>query len=114
VPDQAVTVAWAISSAHHWADIAAGLRELHRFLEPGGRLIIAERLTPPGARELAAHGFTETQTADMAAAAQSAGFAGVQHDTRRPGRRMLATVRAHRPAANLDDKPPMARRRRPH
>jgi hypothetical protein len=37
----------------------------------------------------------------MAAAAQSVGFASVQHDTRRAGRRMLATVRA--PAANLDD-----------
>jgi predicted methyltransferase len=79
----------------------AGLRELHRVLEPGGRLIIAERLTRPGARGLAAHGFTETHAADMAAAAQSVGFASVQHDTRRAGRRMLATVRA--PAANLDD-----------
>lgn len=99
VPDQTVTVAWAISSAHHWADIPAGLRELYRVLEPGGRLIIAERLTRPGARGLAAHGFTETQAAEMAAAAQSVGFAVVQHDTRRAGRRMLVTVRARRPAS---------------
>jgi hypothetical protein len=70
-----------------------------RVLEPGGRLIIAERLTRPGARGLAAHGFTETQAAEMAAAAQSVGFAVVQHDTRRAGRRMLATVRARRPAS---------------
>ncbi len=81
------------------ADIPAGLRELYRVLEPGGRLIIAERLTRPGARGLAAHGFTETQAAEMAAAAQSVGFAVVQHDTRRAGRRMLATVRARRPAS---------------
>ncbi|MGE5289570.1 MAG: class I SAM-dependent methyltransferase [Micromonosporaceae bacterium] len=98
VPDQAVTVAWAISSAHHWADIPAGLRELHRVLEPGGRLIIAERLTRPGARGLAAHGFTQAQAAETVAAAQSAGFAGAGHDTRRAGRRMLAIVRAHRTA----------------
>lgn len=98
VPDRAVTVAWAISSAHHWADVAAGLRELHRVLEPGGRLIIAERLARPGARGLAAHGFTPAQAAETAVAAQAAGFAGAGHDTHRAGRRMLAVVRAHRAA----------------
>ena len=98
VGDRAVTVAWAISSVHHWADVPAGLRELHRVLEPGGRLIIAERLARPGARGLAAHGFTQAQAAETAAAAQAAGFAGAGHDTHRAGRRMLAVVRAHRPA----------------
>jgi SAM-dependent methyltransferase len=98
VSDRAVTVAWAISSAHHWADVPAGLRELHRVLQPGGRLIITERLTRPGARGLAAHGFTEAQAAQTAAAAQAAGFAGAGHDIRRAGRRMLVIVRAHRTA----------------
>ena len=46
VADRAVTVAWAISSVHHWPDVPAGLRELHRVLAPGGRLIIAERAVP--------------------------------------------------------------------
>ncbi|HEY5990534.1 MAG TPA: methyltransferase domain-containing protein [Streptosporangiaceae bacterium] len=98
VPDRAVTVAWAISSVHHWADVRAGLRELHRVLETGGRLIIAERLTRPGARGLAAHGFTEAQAAEIVAVARSAGFADAGHDTRRAGRRMLAIVSAHRTA----------------
>jgi ubiquinone/menaquinone biosynthesis C-methylase UbiE len=98
VSDRAVTVAWAISSAHHWADVPAGLRELHRVLEPGGRLIIAEHLARPGARGLGAHGFTEAQAAETAAAVQSAGFAGAGHETRRAGRRLLAIVRAHRTA----------------
>jgi ubiquinone/menaquinone biosynthesis C-methylase UbiE len=98
VTDRAVTVAWAISSAHHWVDVPAGLRELYRVLEPGGRLIIAERLTRPGATGLAAHGFTETQAAETAAAAQAAGFAGAGHDSHRAGRRTLAVVRAHRTA----------------
>ena len=35
-PPPAVTVARAISSAHHWADVAAGLREIHRFSSPTG------------------------------------------------------------------------------
>ena len=98
VADQAVTVAWAISSAHHWPDVPAGLRELQRVLAPGGRLIIAERLTQPGAHGLAAHGFTEAQAAGTAAAAQAAGFAGARHETHRAGRRTLAVVRAHRAA----------------
>jgi ubiquinone/menaquinone biosynthesis C-methylase UbiE len=98
VADRAVTVAWAISSAHHWTDVPAGLRELYRVLEPGGRLIIAERLARPGARGLAAHGFTTTQAAETTAAAQAAGFADAGHDIHRAGRRMLAVVRAHRTA----------------
>src|SRR5262249_58342760 len=98
VSDRAVTVAWAISWAHHWADVPAGLRELHRTLEPGGRVIIAERLVRSGARGLAAHGFTQAQAAETAAAARAAGFAGAGHDTHRAGRRMLAVVRARRAA----------------
>jgi len=95
VPDQSVTVAWAISSAHHWADVAAGLRELHRVLKPDGRLIIAERLTRPGARGMAAHGFTTAQAADIVAALRATGFADATYETPRAGRRMLAVVRAH-------------------
>jgi ubiquinone/menaquinone biosynthesis C-methylase UbiE len=98
VADGSATVVWAISSAHHWADTAAGLRELHRVLEPGGRLIIAERLTRPGARGHAAHGFTTAQATQAAAAARAAGFAGAEHETHRAGRRILAVVRAHRAA----------------
>jgi len=98
VADRSVTVAWAISSAHHWADVAAGLGELHRVLEPGGRLIIAERLARPGARGPAAHGFTSEQAAETTAAVQAAGFAGAGHEIHRARRGVIAVVRAHRTA----------------
>jgi SAM-dependent methyltransferase len=99
VPDQAFTVAWAISSAHHWADLTAGLREIHRVLTPGGRLIIAERLARPGAHGLAAHGLTPHQAAATVSAAQSAGLADAAQETHRARRRTLAIIRAHRPSA---------------
>ncbi len=100
VADRSATVAWAISSAHHWADVPAGLRELHRVLERGGRLIIAEGLARPGARGHTAHRFTEEQAAETATAVQAAGFADARHETHRAGRRMLAVVRAHRTAGD--------------
>lgn len=98
VPGSSVTVAWAVSSLHHWSDVPAGLRELHRVLEPGGRLIIAERRTRPGARGLAAHGFTEARAAEVAGAVRDAGFTDVGWEARSAGRRTVLVIRARRPA----------------
>jgi ubiquinone/menaquinone biosynthesis C-methylase UbiE len=99
VPDQAVTVAWAISSAHHWASVGAGLREMHRALVPGGRIIIAERLAKPGARGLGAHGFTAALAKDVISEAHSVGFADALYQTHRAGRRTMIVISAHRVAA---------------
>jgi ubiquinone/menaquinone biosynthesis C-methylase UbiE len=58
LPDSQATVAWAISSVHHWEDRSAGLSEAWRVLAPGGRLLLAERTAKAGARGHAAHGLT--------------------------------------------------------
>lgn len=96
--DESMSVAWAISSAHHWADVPAGLREIHRVLRPGGRLIIAENLSPTGTGHKGRHGLTEARAAEMAAAAEAAGFTAGRHEAQRAGRRTMAIVRASRPA----------------
>jgi SAM-dependent methyltransferase len=96
VEDRPVTVAWAISSARRWADVTEGLLQLHRVLEPGGTLIIAERLVRPGARGLAARGFTEKRAKDIVEKARAAGFPDAGYDIHRAGQRRLVVVCAHR------------------
>jgi ubiquinone/menaquinone biosynthesis C-methylase UbiE len=100
VSDQAITVAWAISSAHHWASVGAGLREMHRVLVPGGKLIIAERLAKPDARGLGAHGFTAALAKEVIGDAHTAGFTDALYQTHRAGRRTMIVISAHRPAAD--------------
>src|SRR5579862_799054 len=74
LPDECATVVWALSSVHHWADRGAGVAEARRVLGPGGRLLLAERLTRPGARGHAAHGLTPDQASELASALLAAGF----------------------------------------
>lgn len=97
--DGAVTVAWSISSVHHWADQAAGCAEIHRVLAPGGRVVLAERLVNAGASGLAAHGSTTEQAEQLCRTLSSAGFIAVTSRTMRAGRRMRIVVSAERPAA---------------
>lgn len=97
--DGAVTVAWSISSVHHWADQAAGCAEIHRVLAPGGRVVLAERLVSAGASGLAAHGSTAEQAEQLCRTLSAAGFVTVTTRTMNAGRRMRIVVSAARPPA---------------
>ena len=98
LPDASATVAWALSSVHHWPDRAAGLAEAARVLAPGGRILLAERLVNPGARGHAAHGLSRDEASRLAADLAAAGFTGASCDTRKAGRwRTLLIVRGTLP-----------------
>lgn len=46
LPDGAVSLAVSTLSFHHWRDQNAGLREIARVLQPGGRFILADVTSP--------------------------------------------------------------------
>jgi ubiquinone/menaquinone biosynthesis C-methylase UbiE len=96
--DRSATVAWAVASVHHWADVDAGLAELHRVLAPSGRVVLAERLARP--RGWFNHHALDWEGAErLAAKATAAGFADADAERRALGRHRLVLVRARRPAA---------------
>ena len=78
LPDDSQTIAWSLSTVHHWADIRAGLAECFRVLQPGGRFLAIERNELDGARGHASHGWTDGQGAAFAEECRTTGFdAGV-------------------------------------
>ncbi len=93
LPDGCASVAWALSSVHHWADRTVGLGEIRRVLGPGGRAVLAERLARPGAHGHAAHGLTRDQADDLVREMGAAGFTGAHAEVRPGGRRTLVIVR---------------------
>ena len=95
VEDGVATVAWSLSTVHHWADVDAGLHELHRILRSDGRFVALERLTRAGARGIASHGWTVPQAETFAERCRAHGFTGVEVE-RHPGRRALISVVARR------------------
>jgi ubiquinone/menaquinone biosynthesis C-methylase UbiE len=97
LPDSSVSVAWSIASVHHWADLDAGLHEARRVLKPGGRLVAIERLTRPGARGLASHGWTPEQASAFADRCLAHGFTDASVNQHGRGRRTKMSVRAAAP-----------------
>ena len=96
-PGSSVSVAWSIASVHHWADLDAGLHEARRVLKPGGRLVAIERLTRPGAKGLASHGWTPEQASAFADRCLAHGFTQARVYQHGAGRRTKVSVRASAP-----------------
>jgi ubiquinone/menaquinone biosynthesis C-methylase UbiE len=94
LPNASVSVAWSIACVHHWADLDAGLQEARRVLKPGGRLVAIERLTRPGARGLASHGWTPEQASAFAGRCVAHGFTDARVNRHGGGRRTKVSVRA--------------------
>jgi len=101
LPDGEATVAWAISSSHHWEDRGAAVSEAWRILTPGGRLVLAERLAKPGARGHAAHGLTQDQAEDLARQLTAADFDQVRRHIAKAGHRTLVIIRGAKDPAAL-------------
>jgi ubiquinone/menaquinone biosynthesis C-methylase UbiE len=97
LPDDAATVAWSLATVHHWRDVAQGLAEVRRVLEPRGRFLVAERRTSAGARGLRSHGWTDAQAEAFVAACREADLVDVAVHTRSAGRTPTLVVTARRP-----------------
>ena len=65
------TVVWTAHSFHHWADRMAGLAEMRRVLDDGGRALILEQ---DGKK----HGLTAPEADNVAADLAEAGFGAVE------------------------------------
>jgi ubiquinone/menaquinone biosynthesis C-methylase UbiE len=92
LPDDSVSVVWSIASVHHWADLDAGLREALRVLRLGGRLVVVERHTRPGARGHASHGWTDDHARAFVDRCLSRGFTDARVGRHRYGRRRTISV----------------------
>jgi ubiquinone/menaquinone biosynthesis C-methylase UbiE len=94
LPDGSVTVAWSLSTVHHWNDIDRGLAEGHRVLVPGGRFLVTERRIRRGATGHASHGWTIDQAEAFAERCSAAGLVDVAVATHTPGNRPTLAVQA--------------------
>jgi ubiquinone/menaquinone biosynthesis C-methylase UbiE len=97
VADGSATVVWSVACVHHWADIDAGIAEIHRVLAPQGRVLAVERLTTADATGVASHGWTEQQAHVFAEACRRGGFADVDVATETIDGAPVLAVRAVRP-----------------
>jgi len=97
VDDRSATVVWSVACVHHWADIDAGIAEIHRVLAPTGQLLAVERRTTADATGVASHGWTEEQAHVFAEACRRGGFTDVDVATDSIDGGAVLVVRGVRP-----------------
>jgi ubiquinone/menaquinone biosynthesis C-methylase UbiE len=97
VPDRSATVLWSIATVHHWKDLAQGLGETRRVLEPGGRFVAIERRTEPGATGHRSHGWTDEQAAAFVDVCRTAGLEDVRVEHATTSRGPVVAVVARNP-----------------
>ena len=95
-PDVHFSKACAIHSVYFWQPLDRGLRELHRVLQPGGRLVLAVRARRTDVPWLSPsrRGYGDDQVAALEHALEPAGFAGVHTQRRDIGSETIVAVSA--------------------
>lgn len=89
--DGAVDRALTVNTVYFWPDLAPGLRELHRVLGPGGRVVIGIRDGSVMTKVDPAV-FTLRPPQEIAAALTEAGFTGAEVDSAGDGTSHLITA----------------------
>ncbi len=88
VADGSADAVWSVNTMHHWTDPERALREIHRVLRPGGRLLLVDEdfedpAHPMHAQFHARHGrhdhpFTMVEPGDFAGQLRALGFASAE------------------------------------
>jgi ubiquinone/menaquinone biosynthesis C-methylase UbiE len=92
------TKALSIHTLYFWPSLRDGLRELHRVLAPGGRLVLAVRMQRPEASRFnpSRYGYTDEQVATLAAALGEVGFQEVSTQRRELNGQTITALLARR------------------